>query len=195
MISAVKAVRAHSRASTPARLAVLLILASYADKDGENAFPSWDTLQEQSKASRDTVASALREAVENGEVVCTGQRPKKTKIYSFYPIIHSPTIGLQQSDDQTAIVRPADSRSPTSRLDQAVTSKEKAKNKKNPRDVGPASDTGLSVLDASKNNGGPTRFEREQELRYLIAKNDAAPTAGTEAQISEVRASLNGAVS
>lgn len=191
MIKAVLAVR-QSKATGPRR-AVLLALATYADEDGNNAFPKWETLARDSGLSRRTVASAIREALKAGEIECTGQRKSKTKVYSFAPLIHSAPSAPSPAGctSGTLIVQDMHSHGAPGAPDQAVI-KQRTEKQKNPRDVGPASDTGLSVLDASKNNGGPTRFEREQELRYLEAKNDAAPTTGTEAQISEVRASLNG---
>lgn len=197
MIKAVLAVR-QSEATGPRR-AVLLALATYADEDGNNAFPKWETLARDSGLSRRTIASAIREALKAGEIECTGQRKSKTKVYSFAPLIHSAPSAPSPAGctSGTLIVQDMHSHGAPGAPDQAVIKQGtgKEQQQKNPRDVGPASNTGLSVLDASKNNGGPTRFEREQELRYLIAKNDAAPTAGTEAQISEVRASLNGAIS
>jgi len=86
LIPAIIAVR-HSKAKKASRRAVLYALASHADENGNNAFPKYDTLQLEAGAGRETVAGAIKEALENEEIVATGKRPGGTIIYSFAPLI------------------------------------------------------------------------------------------------------------
>lgn len=190
MIKAVLAVR-YCSAATGQRRAVLLALATYSNEDGDDAFPKWETLEHDSGASRPTVHRAISDALKREEIVCTGERKSKTKVYSFAPIVHSLT--LRRSHPETpivsengGIVSPRDPHSLTLRPDQAVIKQLSSRDRK---EVSPSQD-----LDPSKNNGSPTRFETEQELLSLIAKNEAVPTEGTERAIQELRVKLNGKV-
>ncbi|MBS1889406.1 MAG: helix-turn-helix domain-containing protein [Actinobacteria bacterium] len=126
MISAVRAVRDHSSATKGSHQAVLLALASFADKDGKNAFPSYDTLQAAARCGRARVAAALKEAEENADIECTGKRRSGTRIYSFATLIarassstvelrDGSTVELRQGVSETGSSISADlsSKSPT----------------------------------------------------------------------------------
>lgn len=207
MNKAIVAVRESSRASTPARFAVLLTLATYSDKDGNEAFPKWDTLMKKTGAGRELVGAAIREAIKNGEIKCTGQRKSKTKIYSFAPIIHSSMTELSTNHSSAIEPRQFGHRTKDSSViepDQAVDQASNKKKKNSPRDARLVGDTGLS-RSGSSNNGKAKhvdakerakeeRFELEQELASLTAKQSIAPTTGTETRIEEVRAQLTSKV-
>jgi hypothetical protein len=204
VIKAVLAVRNHSQATGPRR-AVLAVLATYADQDGNNAFPKWETLAEQSGVCRRTVANAIKEALKAGEIECTGQRKSKTKIYSFAPLIHSaPSAPCTQC---TPIVHPLHPDGAPSAPDQAVIKQEQKRNKNIPRNATLAGNTGPSVLDASKNNGkAPVdtqevqvaqkrhrkeeRQRLESEISILSTQQKRKPSERTERAIQELRAQL-----
>lgn len=202
---------------TGPRRAVLAILATYTDQDGNNAFPKWATLARESGASRRTVSRAIREALEAGEIECTGERKSKTKIYSFAPLIHSATLAPCQPDtprvpQEQGIVPPWHSHGVTLAPDQVVIKQGTRKEQKNPRDVGAVGNTSLQGLDSSKSNGNgkapvdekeiqaaKERIDREEregleaEHAILLTQQEKKPNERTKRAIEELRAQLDGA--
>lgn len=72
----------HSEARNGARL-VLISLANYAQDDGTQAFPSIETLCENSRLSRSAVKSALARLRADGSIVETGRRSSGTAVFSI----------------------------------------------------------------------------------------------------------------
>lgn len=83
---ACEAVRDRSLARG-ARKSVLFTAACYADESGGNVFPSFDTLMAGAGVARDTVAQALQEAEDRGEIERSGRRRSGTIIYTFAPLV------------------------------------------------------------------------------------------------------------
>jgi len=83
ILGALQLVRRYSRARGSAR-AVLIVLASYADRDGTGARPGTDTIARDAGVSVDTVKRARRKLVELGEIEIvehgTGARATRYRI-------------------------------------------------------------------------------------------------------------------
>lgn len=203
-LTAINAVLEHSPTTGTVRL-LELVLASHVNEErlierGEaRAWPSQRRLAKLCNCSRRSIQERLDGLVGMGCITDTGER-RGRRVVVWELLVPEwtdiPTSRTKEGSGRTyqpvmdGFAQRLDGH--TSTEQEEGTRKEK-KEKKNPRDVGPVGDTSLQGLDSSKSNGKPTRFESEQELRSLIAKNEAVPTVGTERAIQELRAQLNSA--
>jgi DNA-binding transcriptional regulator GbsR (MarR family) len=68
---------------TAAQKFVLLIMANYANDEGQNVYPSHDTIARQTAMSRRTVVSVVKQLVDLNYVTLEGKRGNRQNIYSL----------------------------------------------------------------------------------------------------------------
>jgi len=62
---------------------VLLVMANFASDEGENVYPSHDTIARLTSMSRRTVVSTVKSLVDDGYVVLDGKKGNRQNIYSL----------------------------------------------------------------------------------------------------------------
>lgn len=62
---------------------ILLVMANFASDEGENVYPSHDTIARLTSMSRRTVVSTVKQLVDDGYVVLDGKKGNRQNIYSL----------------------------------------------------------------------------------------------------------------
>ena len=83
---ATEAVRDYSTSRGAVRTCGL-VMATYADKIGENCHPSLSTIERGAGVTRETAAAARRWFIDHGEAIVTGRCRSGTPILSLRPLV------------------------------------------------------------------------------------------------------------
>lgn len=105
----------RSRAKHADRL-VLLVLASHADKNGENAYPSIRTIAQEANLAPSTVWTSLRRLEEIGEIRERDRRRSGTRNFYLTEVFRKPVSGPETHGERWSS-DPSDPESPASNPD------------------------------------------------------------------------------
>lgn len=67
----------------PTRKAVMLVLANFANDEGENAYPAVGTIASMTSYTRRTVQRALSSLIDDGLLVMEGETVRGTNLWHF----------------------------------------------------------------------------------------------------------------